>query len=96
MVGLETDGNIDHTKKNVLNKISLFCLFLLGNMDKLNMTLGFPGLYFINTSEGGMALLNISIYGLALKSNVQVGKEFLMDEITRKTLSVKSTRASVQ
>ena len=46
LVGLETDGGGDHKHKHVQNKLALFGLFLLGNMDKINMTRGCPGLYF--------------------------------------------------
>ena len=43
-----------------------------------------------------MALLNIGLYGLALKSNVQIGYETLMDEVIGKPSSMKSARAAVQ
>ena len=43
-----------------------------------------------------MALLNIGLYGLALKSNFQVGNELLMDEVIVNTSSMKSVRAAVQ
>ena len=43
-----------------------------------------------------MALLNISLSGLALKSNVQVGDELFMDEVIGKASSMKTVRAAVQ
>lgn len=41
-----------------------FGLFLLENMDKLNITCGCPSLSFLNTGERPMSLLNISLSGL--------------------------------
>ena len=78
LVGLETDGGGDHNHKHIRNNLALFGLLILGNMDKLNLTRGFPGIYFINTDERNIAFLNIGIYGLALNSNVQSGYELLM------------------
>ena len=89
LVGLETDDGGDHNHNHVLNKLALFGRILLGNMDKLNVTRGFPGISFLNTAEGGMALLNIGISGILLKSNIQVGKKILMDEVIGKSLSIK-------
>ena len=43
-----------------------------------------------------MDSLNIGIYGLALKSNVQVGDEFFIDEVIYKASSMKLVRAAVQ
>ena len=42
LVGLDTDGGGDHNHKHVQNQLALFDLVLLGNMDKLNMTRGYP------------------------------------------------------
>ena len=81
MVGLETDGDGDHKQKHVQNQIALFGLFILGNMDKINMIRVCPGIYFLNTAERAMDFMNIGLYGLMLKSNVQVGYELLMDEV---------------
>ena len=86
MVGLETDDGGDHKHNHVLNKLPLFGRNILGNMYKLNVTRGFPGISFLDTSEGGMALLNIGISGLSLNSNVQVCNKFLMYEVIGKTL----------
>ena len=36
-----------------------------------------------------MALLNIGISGILLKSNIQVGKKILMGEVIGKSLSIK-------
>ena len=60
------------------------------------MTRGCPGLSFINSANRAMALLNIGISDLALKSNVQVGNKLFMDEVIGKALSMKSARAAVQ
>ena len=60
------------------------------------MTCGFPGLSFLNTSERAMYLLNICLCGLVLKSNVQVGDEFLMDDFIGNASSMRLLRESVQ
>ena len=73
-----------------------FGLFFKRYMDKLNVTCGYPGLSFINTAKRAMDLLNIGIYGLAPKSNIQVGNEFLMDEVIGKASEMKSVRVAVQ
>ena len=73
-----------------------FGLFFKRYMDKLNVTCGYPGLSFINTAKRAMDLLNIGIYGLAPKSNIQVGNEFLMDEVIGKASSIKLVRESVK
>ena len=43
-----------------------------------------------------MAFLDIGLSGLALKSNVQIGDEFFMDEVIGKESSMKSVRSAVQ
>ena len=95
LVGLKTDGGGDHNYKHVQNQLALFVLFLLGNTDKLNMTHGCPGIYFLNTAERAMDFLNIGLSVFDLKSNVQVGNEFLMDEVIGKASLMKSSRAAV-
>ena len=94
--GLETDGGGDHNHKHVQNQLTLFSLFLVGNTDKLNVTCVCSGLYFINTAERAMDFLDIGLSGLALKYNVQVGNEFLMDEFIGKASLMKSARVAVQ
>ena len=89
LVVLETDGGGNHDHKHVRKQLALFGLFLLENMDKINMTRGCPGLYFIDTVERNMALLNIGLSGLALKSNVQVVDALLMDEVIVNASSMK-------
>ena len=71
-----------------------FGLFFKRYMDKLNVTCGYPGLSFINTAKRAMDLLNIGIYGLAPKSNIQVGNELLMDEVIVKASEMKSVRVA--
>ena len=61
MIGLETDGGGDYNHKHVYNQLDLFGLFILGNMDKLNVTHGCPGLSFLNTGEKPMSLLHIGL-----------------------------------
>ena len=78
---LEIYGGVNHNHKHVRNQIALFSLFLIGNMDDLNMTRGYPSIYLLNTSERSMDLMSIVISGLALKSNVRVCDEFLMYEV---------------
>ena len=96
MVGLDTDGGGDHNHKNVRNKLALFGLFILGNMDKLNVTHGFTGIYFLNTAKRAVALMNIGLSGLVSKSNVQVGDELFMDEVIGNASLMKSVRSAVQ
>ena len=96
MVGLETDGGDDHNHKYVINQLALFGFFLLGNTDKINTTRGCPGLYFLNTANRAMAFLNTGFSGVALKSNVQVGDELLMDEIIGNASLMKPVREAVQ
>ena len=50
LVFLEKDYGGDHNHKHVLNKLTLFGRILLGNMYKLNVTRGFPGISFLNTA----------------------------------------------
>ena len=71
LVGLETHGGGNHNYKHVRNKISLFGLFILGNMDKLNVACGYPGISFPNISGRSMYFMNIDLSGIALKSNVK-------------------------
>ena len=96
LVILETDGGGDHNHKNIRKKLAPFGLLILGIMHKLNVTCGFPGLSFINTSKRAMSLLNIGLSGHVLKSNVQVGHELLMYEVIWNATSMKSVRAGVQ
>ena len=60
------------------------------------MTRVCPGLYFINTAERAMDFLDIGLSGLALKSNVQLGDELLMDEVIFKASLMKSVRSAIQ
>ena len=60
------------------------------------MTRVCPGLYFINTAERAMDFLDIGLSGLALKSNVQLGDELLMDEVIVKASLMKSVRSAIQ
>ena len=89
MVGLDTDGDGDHSHIHVQNKLALFGLFLLGNMDKLNVTRGWHGLSFLNIAKRSMNFLNIGIYGLALNSNFQIGDALLMNEVIDKAYLMK-------
>ena len=50
LVVLEIDDDCNHNHKHVLNKLALFSRILLGNMYKLNVTRGFPGISFLNTA----------------------------------------------
>ena len=96
LVGLDIDGGGDHNHKHIQNQLNLFGLFLLGNTYNLNMTCGCPVLYFLNTAKRAMALLNIGLSSLVLKSCVQVGYEFLMDEVIGKASSIKLVREAVK
>ena len=96
LVGLEIDGGSDHNHNHVRNQIALFGLFSLGHMDKLNVTCVCSGISFLDTAERDMNFLNLGIYSLVLKSNVQVGDELLIDEVIVKASLMKSVRAAVQ
>ena len=96
MVGLETYGGGNNNHKHVRNQLALFGLFILGKTDKLNLTRGCPGLYFLNTAERAVDFLNNALYGLALKSNVQLVDELFMDEFIGNTSSIKSVREAVK
>ena len=96
LVSLETDGGGDHKPRHIRNQLALFGLFLLGNMDKLNVARVCPGVYFLNISNRAMDFLNIGLSGLTLKSNVQVGDEFLIGEVIGKVSSMKLVRKYVQ
>ena len=78
LVVLDICGNGNHNHKHFLNHLDLFGIFIFGNMEKINVTRGFPGISFLHTDKRSMAFLNIGISGLALKSHVQVGDELLM------------------
>ena len=96
LVGMKTYGGCDHNHKHVRNKLALFGLFILGNMDKLNVTFGCFGIYFLNKVKRAMDLLNIGLSGLALKSNVQVGDALLMDEVIGNASTMNSARADMK
>ena len=70
MVVLDIYGGGDHNHKHVLNQLTLIGIFLLGNMDKLNVTRVCPVISFLNTAKRDIDFLNIVISGLPLKSNV--------------------------
>ena len=89
LVVLDKNGGGDHNHKHVRNQIALFSLFILGNMYNRNVTCGCPGLYFPNTAERAMDLLNIIISGFVLKSNFQVGDKLLVDEVIGKASLMK-------
>ena len=60
------DGGPDHNLGHLANYISLFALFLVGNMYKLVATHSFPVLSYMSTSKRAMDILNIELSGLAL------------------------------
>ena len=66
LVIVECDGGSNHKLYHLSNHISLFVLLLVVNMDKLVSTRSFPGLYYLNTSEQAMAILNVGLSGLLL------------------------------
>ena len=51
LVLMECDGGADHNLTFLFNQLVLFCLFLVGNMDKINATRGTPGLSYLNVAE---------------------------------------------
>ena len=63
---VECDGGPNHNVYHLANQISLFALLLVVNMDKLVSTRSFPGLYYLNTAEQAMAILNVGLSGLEL------------------------------
>ena len=66
VVLLETDGGPDHNIKFLRNVLSLFAVFLVGNMDKLVAVRGCPGHSYLNTVERCMSILNLGLANLAL------------------------------
>ena len=62
----------------------------------MNHHVHFTWLDWIQMANRDMDFLNIGLFGLGLKSNVQVGNEFLMDEFIGKASSMKSVIESVQ
>ena len=48
---IECDGGPDHNLTIVSNQVSIFGLFLVGNMDKIISICGFPALSYLNTVE---------------------------------------------
>ena len=63
---VKCDGGPDHNLYHLANHISLFALLLVGIMDKLVATRGFPGLSYLNTAKRAIAILNIGLSGLEL------------------------------
>ena len=96
LVGLDTYGGGNHSHNHVQNQLTLFSVFLLGNMYKLNVTYRCPGLSFLKISMRALDLLNIGLSVLALKSSFQVGYELLMGEVIGKASSMKLLRAAVK
>ena len=95
LVGLDKDGSGNLNQKHVRNQIAILVLFILGIMDKLNMTCGCPGLSFLNIADRSMVFLNIGISGIVLKSNGQIGNEFWIDEVIGNASLIKSVRETV-
>ena len=55
-------------------------MFLNGNMDKLVATPEYPGLYYLNTVEREISLLNTGISSLSLSFDTETDK-WLLSEI---------------
>ena len=63
---VEYDGVPDQNIVHLANQISLFELFLVGNMDKLVAASVCPGLSYLNTVKQAMAILNIGLSGIEI------------------------------
>ena len=58
MLLIELYGGPDHKLTFLDNQLSFIGLFLVGNMYKLNVTRGCPGISHLNTADIPMSLLN--------------------------------------
>ena len=91
---VECDGGPDHNLRHVGNQVSLFSLFLVGNMDKLVATRGCPGLSYLNSAERAMAILAIGVSSCALSIDPRT-EEWLMLEVLHGAMSMKAVRNAV-
>ena len=91
---VECDEGPDHNLCHLANQISLFALFLVGNMDMFLATRDCPGLSYLNTAERAMAILNIGLSGLSLSIDSNI-EEWLFSEILKGALSIKAVRNAI-
>ena len=92
---VECDGGPDQNLGHLSNQISIFALFLVGNMYKLVAISSFPGLSDMNTSERAMAVLNIGLSGLVLSIDPNT-EELLLSEVFKCAMSMKSVRNDIE
>ena len=78
MVFLETSGGPDHNIKHWRNVLSLFTIFLVGNInkDKLCAAYGCPGHSYLNTVERCMSILNLGLTNLSLTMDPEAPEWF--------------------
>ena len=94
VVLIETDGGPDHNLTFLKNILSLFGLFLVGNMDKLTATRCCSGLSFMNVAERLMSLLTLGMSGLSLMMDPNADS-FLMEDVIGNISSMKGVRDSI-
>ena len=76
------------------NQIVYLSLFLIGNMNTLVETCSCPGIFYLNTCERAMSLLNIGLSSLAL--SLDIGEdEWLMIEVLSVAMSMKAVRNAI-
>ena len=76
VVFLETDGGPDHNIKHWRNVVSLFAIFLVGNMDKFCVGCGCPRHFYLNIVERCMSILNLGPTNLSLTMDPEAPEWF--------------------
>ena len=92
---VECDRGHGHNPVHLKNHISMFVLFLVGNMYKLVATRGCLGFSYLNTSERGMDIINIVLSGLALSIYPNT-EEWFLSKVLKGAMSMKSVRNSIE
>lgn len=91
---IECDGGPDHNITFLSNQIAAFALFLVGNMDKLDILRCCPGLSFLCTTERAMSILNLGLSNLSLMISPD-SPEFLLKDVLARASSMKAVRSAV-
>ena len=64
---VKADYGPDHNIKHISNFLQMVALFILGGMGRLVAIRGCPGLFFQNTTERAVSLLNLGLSNLSFK-----------------------------
>lgn len=91
LVHLEVDGGGDHNIRHLLNVMAIVAIFLVGEMDKLQVTRGCPNLSYLNTTERAMPVHTLGASGISLVIGFQA-REWLIPEVIGYAKSMKSVR----